>query len=194
MTACELGANPTIDDGVVLGYGHTADTKPVTIGDRAQIRQGTIVYTDVGVGDEFETGHGALVREGCRLDDNVLLGTRAVLDGDVTVGSHGSIQTGSDLPREATIGDNAFVGPHAVFTNDPYPIRRDEPLHSPTLADGVSIGANATLLPGITVGEDAYVAAGAVVTRDVPPSPLVVGNPATLRDLPESPAGVNALA
>jgi acetyltransferase-like isoleucine patch superfamily enzyme len=97
------------------------------------------------------------------------------------------------VPPATTIGDDVFVGPRAVLTNDPYPIRKDVDLDGPTLEDHVSIGANATLLPGVTVGEGAFVAAGAVVTDDVPPETLAVGNPAQSRDLPAELDGRNQI-
>lgn len=194
MPASLLGRDAEVDPGAVVGYGHDADTPPTKIGDRARIRRGTVVYADVTAGDDFRTGHDALLRAGTRLGDDVLVGTDAVLDGNVEVGSHVSIQTGAYLPAETTVGDNAFVGPRVVCTNDPYPIRRDDDLDGPTIEDGASIGANATLLPGVTVGEGSFVAAGAVVTEDVPPARLAVGNPAEHRQLPEPLSGVNAIA
>jgi acetyltransferase-like isoleucine patch superfamily enzyme len=79
-----------------------------------------------------------------------------------------------------TIGDEVFVGPHVCFTNDKVP-RANNPdwTVTPTfIGTGASIGANSTIVCGVTVGEYAMVAAGSVVTRDVPPRALVMGNPA----------------
>jgi acetyltransferase-like isoleucine patch superfamily enzyme len=74
------------------------------------------------------------------------------------------------------------VGPNATFTNDLHPRSRIAAAKLlPTLVKkGASIGANATILPGLTIGEGAMVGAGAVVTKDVPPRTLVVGNPARI--------------
>jgi acetyltransferase-like isoleucine patch superfamily enzyme len=98
------------------------------------------------------------------------------------------------VPPYTTIGDHVFVGPRAVLTNDRYPVRTDDDLRGPTVEDHVSIGANATILPGVTVGERSFVAAGAVVTRDVPPDTLAVGVPAEHEPLPEHLAGGNEIA
>ena len=67
-----------------------------------------------------------------------------------------------------------------TFTNDKYPISKNEKyvLLKTLIAQGASIGANATILPGITIGERAIVGAGSVVTRDVAPHTTVIGNPA----------------
>jgi acetyltransferase-like isoleucine patch superfamily enzyme len=186
------GDGCTIDETATVGYGEF--DAPTRIGDDATIRAGTIVYGDVSIGDGFATGHDALIREGTTIGDDVLVGTKTVVDGTTTIGSHVSLQTDVYVPAETTIGRNVFVGPSAVLTNDEYPVRTDDGLEGPTIEDGASIGANATLLPGVTVGENAFVAAGAVVTEDVPPDSLAMGTPATVRPLPEQLEGPNRLA
>ena len=192
-TRARTGANATIDDGATVGYSHDPDAPPARLGDDATVRAGTIIYTGVETGDDFSTGHNALVREDTTIGDDVLVGTDAVLDGTTTIGSHVSLQTGVYLPTNTTVGDQVFVGPRAVLTNDPHPVRREADLAGPTLEDGVSVGANATLLPDITIGEGSFVAAGAVVTRDVPPETLAVGVPARHEPLPDSLSGGNSI-
>jgi acetyltransferase-like isoleucine patch superfamily enzyme len=190
LVTADIGRDPSIDDDVQLGYG---DGTPPVIGDRATVRSGSILYHDVELGDDLTTGHGVLIREGTTIGDDVLVGTDVVIDGNVTVGSGVSLQTDVYIPRETTIGDDVFVGPGAVLTNDPYPIRTEVDLAGPVLEDHVSIGANATILPGVTIGEGSFVAAGAVVTRDVPPNTLAVGSPAEHRELPPNLDGPNQI-
>ncbi|MCL7416889.1 MAG: acetyltransferase [Halalkalicoccus sp.] len=192
-TRLELGEDCVIDDLDSVGYLHDESANPAVIGDRARIRKGTIVYADVEIGDDFTTGHNALVREETTIGDDVIVGTDTVIDGTTEIGSHVSLQTGVYVPTDTTIGSNVFVGPRAVMTNDPYPVRRDDDLVGPTLEDGVSIGANATILPGVRIGAGSFVAAGAIVTEDVPPHTLALGTPARHRDLPESLSGENLL-
>jgi len=191
---CELGEDPRIDPAATVGYEYDADCEPAVIGADATVRPGTVIYGDVVAGDRLQTGHNALVRERTELGDDVLVGTGTVIDGTTTIGSDVSLQTGVYVPSHTTIGSNVFVGPRAVLTNDPYPLREDVDLDGPTVAEEVSIGANATLLPGITVGARSFVAAGAVVTDDVPPDTLAVGNPARHEPLPERLQGGNVLA
>ena len=76
-----------------------------------------------------------------------------------------------------------FIGPNAVFLNDRYPIRVKGKLEAPRVRRGATIGGNATLLPGVEIGEGAFVAAGATVTRDVPPWTMAIGAPAQIRKL-----------
>lgn len=194
MTRAEIGANPAIDDPRLVGYVYDEDAPPAVIGDDPTIRAGTIVYADVEIGDGFTTGHNALVRERTVIGDDVVVGTNVVIDGETTIGDDVSFQTGAYVPTKTTIEDNVFVGPQASLTNDPYPIRRDEPLEGPTIESSASIGANATLLPGVTVGERAFVSAGSVVTRDVPPDTLAIGVPAEHDRLPDELRGTNEIS
>lgn len=191
MTRSESTGDATIDPGATVGYEYDPEAKPTILGRDARIRDGTIVYCDVEIGDGFTTGHDALVREHTSIGDDVVLGTKSVLDGHVTVGSNVSIQTGVYVPPESEIGDRVFLGPNAVLTNDPHPLRREGELDGPVLEEDVSVGANATILPGVTIGAGAFVAAGAVVTRDVPPGRLAVGVPAADRPLPGQLTGGN---
>jgi acetyltransferase-like isoleucine patch superfamily enzyme len=194
LQRADLGTNVTVEPGATVGYLHESDADPAVIGDDSTIRRGTIIYADVRIGSGLVTGHDALVRESSVVGESVVLGTKAVLDGRVTVGTRVSIQTGAYLPPGTAVGDRVFLGPHAVLTNDPYPLRRDVGLDGPTLADDVSVGANATILPGVTVGEGSFVAAGSVVTEDVPPGTLAVGVPAEHRPLPDPLDGGNTHA
>ena len=100
---------------------------------------------------------------------------------DVSVGRNCRIQNNVSLYKGVTIEDDVFCGPSCVFTNVTNPrsqvVRRA--LYEKTLVRrGASIGANATIVCGDTIGEYAMVGAGAVVTKDVAPYALVVGNPA----------------
>lgn len=192
MTA-SLGTDCEISDRAVLNHSYADGESPTRLGDGATVRSGTVIYQDVVAGDGLITGHNALIRERTTLGDDVIVGTDTTIDGDTDIGSHVSLQTGVYVPTQTTIGDRVFVGPRAVMTNDPYPVRTEVDLVGPTIEDDASIGANATLLPGVTIGSGAFVAAGAVVTRDVPPNKLAVGAPAEIRPLPERLTGPNRL-
>jgi acetyltransferase-like isoleucine patch superfamily enzyme len=145
------------------------------------------------VGDGFVTGHNIVVREMTAIGDDVLVRTNTVIDGYSTLGSNVSLQSNIYVPQYTTIEDRVFVGPCAVLTNDPYPVRTETDLVGPTLNSDVTVGANATVLPDVTVGRGSLVAAGSVVTEDVPPETLAVGTPARHQDLPERLSGGNDL-
>lgn len=117
---------------------------------------------------------GAVIGRDCNICDHVFI------ENDVTVGDRVTVKCGVQLWDGTTLEDDVFVGPNATFTNDPFPRSRQYPerFARTTVRAGASIGANATLLPGIEIGHGAMVGAGAVVTHDVPPGVVVVGNPA----------------
>lgn len=118
---------------------------------------------------------GAAIGEECNICDHVFI------ENDVVVGDRVTVKCGVQLWDGLRVADDVFIGPNATFTNDMFP-RSKKPfqLLYTTVERGASIGANATILPGLTVGAGAFVAAGAVVTRDVPPRALVAGNPARI--------------
>jgi UDP-2-acetamido-3-amino-2,3-dideoxy-glucuronate N-acetyltransferase len=121
-----------------------------------------------------------VVLPGAVIGRDVNLCAQVFVENDVRIGDRVTVKNGVQLWDGVTLEDDVFIGPNATFTNDRFPrsrVRSAEPLRT-LVRRGASIGANATLLPGLTVGEGAMVAAGAVVTRDVPPHTLVQGNPA----------------
>lgn len=119
---------------------------------------------------------GARIGRGCNICDHVFI------ENDVVIGDDVTVKCGVQLWDGVRVGDGVFIGPNATFTNDRLPRSKRYPdaFLSTTLEDGVSIGANATILPGLRIGAGAMVGAGAVVTRDVPPNAIVVGNPAVI--------------
>jgi acetyltransferase-like isoleucine patch superfamily enzyme len=146
------------------------------IGEGSLLRAGSVVYERVEIGARVETGHHVMIREETVIGDDSVIGSHTVIDGRVRIGSRVRVETGVYIPPYTRIGDDVFIGPRAVFTNDRYP--PSNRLQGPTIERGAVIGANATILPGVTIGEEAVVAAGSVVTRDVPPRTVVAGVPA----------------
>jgi acetyltransferase-like isoleucine patch superfamily enzyme len=183
----ELGKNCIIQPNAVVGLKYSNNCRQVRLGDNAVIRAFTIIYADVEAGDDFKTGHHVLIREMTRLGSKIVIGSGSIIDGTVTVGDRVKIESLVYIPTHTTLGNDVFIGPKAVLTNDRYPLRMRSQYkpEGPTIEDGVTIGANATILPGIRIGEGAFIAAGAVVLHDVPPWTLVKGNPGRICGLPE---------
>lgn len=138
--------------------------------DSTNIGRGTRIWAFVHVLE------GAVIGEDCNLCDHVFV------ESDVRIGSRVTVKSGVQLWNGVALDDDVFVGPNATFTNDLFPRSRQYPekFLETTVAKGASIGANATILSGLKIGEGAMVGAGAVVTRDVPPYAVVVGNPAQI--------------
>lgn len=134
--------------------------------------------SDIGAGTRI--WQFCVVLAGAKLGKNCNVCAHVFIENDVVVGDNVTIKCGVQLWDGLRVGDDVFIGPNATFTNDRFPRSRVYPESFPQtrIMDGASIGANATILPGITIGQGAMVAAGAVVTRDVPPHALVAGNPA----------------
>lgn len=116
---------------------------------------------------------GASIGREANICDYVFIEGGVVLGDRVTVKCHVALWDG------VRVGNDVFIGPSSVFANDRFPrSKRHVPAVATALEDGCSIGAGAVLTPGVTIGTYALVGAGAVVTHDVPPFTLVVGNPA----------------
>lgn len=120
---------------------------------------------------------GARIGADCNICDQVFI------ENDVVVGDRVTVKCGVQLWDGLRVEDEVFIGPNATFTNDLFPRSKvyPETFAVTVLRRGASIGANATILAGLTIGEGAMVGAGAVVTRDVPPGAIVVGNPARIK-------------
>ncbi|MDR2623516.1 MAG: acetyltransferase [Methanobrevibacter sp.] len=171
---------------IQFGVKYKRFSKYPIIGENHVIRSNTVIYNDVTIGDDFRTGHNVVIRENTNIGDNVLIGTNTIIEGNVGIGSNVSIQSNVYIPINTLIEDNVFIGPCACFTNDRYPIRVDYDLKGPKIRKGASIGANSTFLSNLEIGEGAMIAAGAVVTRNVPPFYLAIGSPAKIKPLPRA--------
>lgn len=154
----------------------------------------TYIHPDADVSPEAVVGDGtciwrnAHIREEAQIGELCNIGKGVYVDARVRIGSCVKIQNNVSVFEGVTLEDGVFVGPHVCFTNDLYPraINADGTLKSasdweitPTVVKhGASIGAGAIILCGVTIGEFALIGAGSVVTRDVLPYALVLGNPA----------------
>lgn len=134
------------------------------------------------LGEGSKVWHYAQVRKGARLGKGCIVGKSAFIDTEVTLGDGCKVQNFATLYHGLTVGNQVFIGPSATFTNDRVPraFNAEWTLARTRVEDGASIGANATINP-VTIGAYAMVASGAVVTRDVPPHALVMGNPARVK-------------
>jgi UDP-2-acetamido-3-amino-2,3-dideoxy-glucuronate N-acetyltransferase len=122
---------------------------------------------------------GAVIGESCSFGQNVFVANK------VKIGNHVKVQNNVSIYEGVILEDYVFCGPSMVFTNvktprSAYPRNTSADYATTLVKYGASIGANATVVCGVTIGEWAFVAAGAVVTRDVPPHALVMGMPAEI--------------
>jgi UDP-2-acetamido-3-amino-2,3-dideoxy-glucuronate N-acetyltransferase len=125
---------------------------------------------------------------GCEIGDDVKIGTFVEIQKGAKIGNRCKVSSHTFICEGVTLEDDVFVGHNVTFINDRYPRAVNRAGQLQTESDwtcvrtlvkrGASIGSSATLLCGITVGENALIGAGSVVTKDVPPGAVVVGNPA----------------
>ena len=177
-----IGAGTVVEEGAIVGQpprGKQPGELPTRIGSGGVIRSGTVIYSGTTIGDEFNSGHGAMIREDNVIGDRCSVGSNAVLEPGNTIGNDTRIHSQCFL-EHVKLGDRVFLGPGVVFTDDPHPMcpRYLDCVLGATVEDDVSIGGNATILPGVKIGAGSLIGAGAVVTRDVENGVVVGGNPA----------------
>lgn len=140
-----------------------------------------IVDQGCTIGQGTKIWHFSHVMKDCVLGQNCNIGQNVVISPEVVLGNNVKVQNNVSLYTGVICEDDVFLGPSMVFTNITNPrsavVRRGQ--YERTLVKrGASIGANATIVCGHNIGEFAFIGAGAVVTKEVPPYALVVGNPA----------------
>jgi acetyltransferase-like isoleucine patch superfamily enzyme len=202
MTAAEIHPTATVYPGTVLGEGvkvlegavvgkqptlsprSTAKREPLPpaeLGDGTIVSTGAIVFAGSRVGARVILGDQSCVRERVQVGDDVVLGRGSLIENDTTVGARTKIQAGAYITAYSALEDDVFIAPCVVTTNDNFmgrTERRHDLIKGPTIRRGARIGGGAIICPAVEIGEEAFVGAGAVVTKDVPPRMLVVGNPA----------------
>jgi acetyltransferase-like isoleucine patch superfamily enzyme len=207
--AAEVHPTATVYPGTVLGEGvkvlenavvgkqpslsprsttKREELAPTEIGEGTVVSTGAIVFAGSRIGARVILGDQSCVRERVVVGDDVVLGRGSLIENDCTVGAMTKIQAEAYITSYSTLEEHVFIAPCVVTTNDNF-MGRTEKRHTltkgPTIRRGARVGGGAVLCPGVEIGEEAFVGAGAVVTKNVPPRALVVGNPArVLREVP----------
>lgn len=133
------------------------------------------------IGEGTKIWHFSHLMQNCVLGEKCNIGQNVVISPDVILGKNVKVQNNVSIYTGVICEDDVFLGPSMVFTNIVNPrsavVRRDEYVKT-IVKKGATIGANATIVCGHDIGEYAFIGAGAVVTKEVPPYALVIGNPA----------------
>ncbi|HEY2542836.1 MAG TPA: hypothetical protein VGH92_07250 [Gaiellaceae bacterium] len=185
-----LGEGVKVLEGAVVGKQPSLSPRstakrdplpPTEIGEGTIVSTGAIVFAGSSIGARVIVGDQACIRERVDIGDDVVVGRGVLVENDTTIGALTKIQADAYITAYSTLEENVFIAPCVVTTNDNFmgrTDRRHELIKGPTIRRGARVGGGAILCPGIVVGEEAFVGAGAVVTKDVDPRMLVVGNPA----------------
>ena len=143
--------------------------------------ESAIIHPDASIGEGTKIWHFSHIMENCKIGKGCNIGQNVVVSPDVTLGDNVKVQNNVSIYSGVICEDDVFLGPSMVFTNVINPrshvVRRGQ--YAKTIVrKGASIGANATIVCGHEIGEYAFIGAGAVVTKEVLPYALVLGNPA----------------
>ena len=159
----KLGANPKIGEYVILGVIPDKMREPVetVIGDNAVIRSHTVIYAGNQIGDNFNIWNCSTIDYGC------------------TIGNDVKIHCNCYVAQFTVVEDNAFMAPGVTIANDIHPgcDFSSECMRGPHIEEGVEIGVNVTILPFVRIGAHSVIGSGTVITQDIPPGSVVVGNP-----------------
>jgi acetyltransferase-like isoleucine patch superfamily enzyme len=177
-----LGEGTIVHPFAILGFpprGRTEGELPLVIGPGEVIRPFTTIYAGTVIGAKFNSGQGASIREDNVIGDGCSVGTNAVLEYGNRIGNGTRVHSGCFLER-TILGENVFVAPNVVFTDDPHPPcpRYGECKGGVVVGDYTAIGGNVTVLPGVKIGSHCLIGGGSVVTADVPDGMVVAGSPA----------------
>jgi UDP-2-acetamido-3-amino-2,3-dideoxy-glucuronate N-acetyltransferase len=145
------------------------------------IHETAVVDDGCTIGEGTKIWHFSHLMTGCKLGENCNLGQNVVVSPQVVLGNNVKVQNNVSIYTGVTCEDDVFLGPSMVFTNVTNPrsaVNRRGSYETTNVGKGASIGANATIVCGHDIGHHAFIGAGSVVTKNVPPYALLVGNPA----------------
>ena len=187
--AVVIGDRVLVEDGAVLGKpprlgpGSTATAEvagPLVIESGVQVCANSVLFAGSRIGERAVIGDQACVRERSAVGAGSVIGRGAMVEHDVVIGERVKLLDHAYMTAHSVVEDDVFIGPGAVMTNDSTMGRhpRGESLSAPVLKRACRVGAGVIMTPGVEIGEEAFVAAGAIVTRNVPPRAVVMGVPA----------------
>lgn len=140
-----------------------------------------VIDEGCSIGEGTKIWHFSHVMKGCKIGKNCNLGQNVVVSPDVVLGNNVKVQNNVSIYTGVICDDDVFLGPSMVFTNVINPrsaVNRRGEYQKTYVGKGATIGANATIVCGNNIGEYAFIGAGSVITREVAPYALMVGNPA----------------
>ena len=199
----KIGSNTIIDSNTTIRSGVTIGTEsfigsnciigeylmdfcldrqkhdhPLTIGDNALIRSGSIIYAGSTIGNHFQTGHQVTIRENAEIGNNVSVGTLSDIQGNCHIGNYVRLHSNVHIGQLSVVDDFVWIFPYVVLTNDPTP--PSENFVGVHVHPFAIIATGSIIMPGLDIGQDSLIGAGAIVTKSIEPYAVAVGNPAKI--------------
>lgn len=180
----KIGQNAFIGARCILGefsVGFINDRanykqEELRIGNNAVIRSETIIYAGSTIGNNLQTGHRVTIRERAKIGDNFRVGTVSDIQGDCIIGNFVNLHSNVHIGQKSVLGNYVWIFPYVVLTNDPTPPSFH--IQGATVEDFAVIATMSVILPGVVIKQGSLVGAGSIVSKDVNPEMVVVGNPA----------------
>ena len=146
------------------------------------VHNSSYIDDDVFIGRNTKVWHFSHVQSGSSIGNNCVLGQNVNIGNNVLIGNNCKIQNNVSIYEGVELEEYVFCGPSMVFTNvkiprSEFPQRGSRYYQKTLVKKSASIGANATVICGVTIGQYSLIGAGALVTKDIPPNALVLGNP-----------------
>ena len=184
-----IHSNVTIDEDTFIGArcilgeyvadfydGGEYGEHPLHIGKNSLIRSESIIYGDNSFGEHLQTGHRVTIREEAKIGSHVRIGTLSDIQGHCEIQDYVNMHSNVHIGMKSVVKKYAWIFPYVVLTNDPNPPSNS--LMGVTIEEFAIVATGTVVLPGKTIGNGALVGAGSIVTRDIAPDAIAVGNPA----------------
>lgn len=149
---------------------------PLTIGEHALIRSGSIIYAGSQISTHFQTGHQVTIREKSIIGSHVSIGTLSDIQGNCVIGNYVRMHSNVHIGQLSVVDDFVWIYPYVVLTNDPTP--PSDHFVGVHIQPFAIVATGAIIMPGLEIGRDSLVAAGAIVTKSVESYVVTAGNPA----------------
>lgn len=180
-----IGEDSFIGSNCIIGeywtdFCHDREVQkhPLVIGKNSLVRSGSIIYAGSRIGENFQTGHQVTIREKTNIGDHVSIGTLSDIQGNCKIGNYVRLHSNVHVGQLSIVDDFVWIFPYVVLTNDPTP--PSENFLGVHIHSFAIVATGSIVLPGLDIGQDSLIGAGAIVTKNVEPYSVAVGNPATI--------------
>lgn len=174
------------DKAAILGYPSLREgfkEKVLYLGGNARILANAIIYEGSRIGDNLIMGHNSIIREENTIGNKFSIWNNSIIDYGCKIGNNVKIHSNVYIAQYTIIGDGVFIGPGTTITNDIHPGCKfgKKCMGGPVIKNNVNIGAGVTINPFVIIGENSLIGSGSVVTRDIPANSVAYGSPARVK-------------